>query len=99
MAGREHGVTGVEGVLRVQLLEAISVKERWQREFQLPATKVPKTEVDMRRIWARGFPSPAMKVPILQVGDGRSMGYGASGWCDGSLTSAMGSRRGDEVGW
>ena len=48
MAGREHGVTGVEGVLKVQLLEAIWVKERWQRHFQLPATKVPKTEVTNR---------------------------------------------------
>ena len=71
MAGREHGVTGVEGVLKVQLLKAISVKERWQRKFPVPAMEVPKTEVDMIRIWARGFPWPATKVAILQVSGGR----------------------------
>lgn len=56
MAGREHGVTGVEGVLRVQLLEAISVKERWQREFQCPASEVPKTEV--RNVSHLSWPVP-----------------------------------------
>lgn len=45
MAGREHGGTGGERGIKGTLLEAIWVKERWQRQFQLLASEVPKTEV------------------------------------------------------
>ena len=45
MAGRERGVTGVEGVLKAELLEAIWVKGRWQRKFPVSAMEVPKREV------------------------------------------------------
>ena len=57
MAGREHGVVGVEGVLKVQLLEAIPVKERWQRKCPVPAMEVPKREVMVE-------PDSAWWVPI-----------------------------------
>ena len=45
MAGRELGVTGVESGIKGTLVEAIWVKERWQRKFPVPAMEVPKREV------------------------------------------------------
>ena len=61
MAGREHGVTGVEGVLKVQLLEAIWVKERWQRKFPVPVMEVPKREIMVE-------PDLAWWVPMASYG-------------------------------
>ena len=59
MIGRERGVTGVEGVLKVQLLEAIWVKERWQRKFPVPAMEVPKREIKVGPDLAWWVPMPS----------------------------------------
>ena len=93
-AGREHGGTGVEGVLKVPLLEAIWVKPWCRGSSQCQLWKFPNGNRGLSRMWAGGFPSSTTEVPFLQVSDGRGVDYATCDCRGGGLAREVGQTEG-----